>query len=141
MRNVGNTDRALRVFASSLLILLALLNVIGPWGWIGLLPIATGLLRTARCERVVHADCSGCDDTCVHAEVLVKITHDVAQHRPVGGDDTRGRCHLARGHHATRARTEELDPGLVRRRAASPDRRATRIREFLEILRGGLAAR
>ena len=37
--------------------------------------------------------------------------------------------------------SEELDPGLVRRRAASPDRRATRIREFLEILRGGLAAR
>lgn len=45
MRNVGNTDRALRVFAGCLLILLALLNVIGPWGWIGLVPIATGLLR------------------------------------------------------------------------------------------------
>ncbi len=45
MRNVGNTDRALRVLAGSLLILLALINVIGPWGWIGLVPIATGLLR------------------------------------------------------------------------------------------------
>ena len=45
MKNVGNTDRARRMFAGSLLILLALLNVIGPWGWIGLLPIATGLLR------------------------------------------------------------------------------------------------
>jgi hypothetical protein len=33
------------VFAGSLLILLALLNVIGSWGWIGLLLIATGLLR------------------------------------------------------------------------------------------------
>jgi Protein of unknown function (DUF2892) len=45
MRNVGNTDRALRVLAGSLLILLALMNVIGPWGWIGLVPIATGILR------------------------------------------------------------------------------------------------
>lgn len=45
MKNVGSTDRALRVFIGSLLILLSLLNVIGPWGWIGLLPIATGLLR------------------------------------------------------------------------------------------------
>ena len=45
MKNVGNTDRALRVFTGSLLILLALLNVIGPWGWIGLAPIATGVLR------------------------------------------------------------------------------------------------
>ncbi len=45
MKNVGQTDRALRVFIGALLILLSLLNVIGPWGWIGLLPIATGLLR------------------------------------------------------------------------------------------------
>jgi TetR/AcrR family transcriptional regulator len=37
--------------------------------------------------------------------------------------------------------SEELDPGLVRRRSAAPDRRAARIREFVEILRGGLAAR
>jgi hypothetical protein len=43
--NVGSTDRALRVFAGSLLILLTLLNVIGAWGWIGLVPIATGVLR------------------------------------------------------------------------------------------------
>jgi hypothetical protein len=33
------------VFIGALLILLSLLNVIGPWGWIGLIPIATGLLR------------------------------------------------------------------------------------------------
>ncbi len=43
--NVGSTDRALRIFAGSLLILLSLLNVIGAWGWIGLVPIATGLIR------------------------------------------------------------------------------------------------
>lgn len=43
--NLGSTDRALRIFAGSLLILLSLLNVIGAWGWIGLIPIATGALR------------------------------------------------------------------------------------------------
>lgn len=43
--NVGTVDRALRILAGSLLILLALLNVIGPWGWLGLIPIATGTLR------------------------------------------------------------------------------------------------
>jgi len=43
--NVGSTDRALRIFGGSLLILLSLLNVIGSWGWIGLVPIATGVLR------------------------------------------------------------------------------------------------
>ena len=45
MKNVGNTDRALRIFAGALLILLTLIQVIGPWGWIGLVPIATGVLR------------------------------------------------------------------------------------------------
>ena len=43
--NVGTVDRALRILAGSLLILLALLNVIGPWGWLGLIPIATGTFR------------------------------------------------------------------------------------------------
>ena len=43
--NVGTVDRALRILAGSLLILLALLNVIGPWGWLGLIPIATGAFR------------------------------------------------------------------------------------------------
>ena len=43
--NVGSIDRALRVFVGLLMILLALLNVIGPWGWLGLIPIATGIIR------------------------------------------------------------------------------------------------
>jgi hypothetical protein len=45
MKNIGNTDRALRIFIGSLLILLSLLNIIGPWGWLGLIPIATGAFR------------------------------------------------------------------------------------------------
>lgn len=43
--NVGTTDRALRIFAGLLFILLSVMNVIGPWGWAGLLLVATGVLR------------------------------------------------------------------------------------------------
>ena len=39
MKNIGDTDRALRIFIGSLLILLSLLNIIGPLGWLGLIPI------------------------------------------------------------------------------------------------------
>ena len=37
--------------------------------------------------------------------------------------------------------SEELDPGLVHRRPFVPERREARIREFLEILRSGIASR
>ncbi|MFB3737903.1 MAG: TetR/AcrR family transcriptional regulator [Candidatus Velamenicoccus archaeovorus] len=37
--------------------------------------------------------------------------------------------------------SEELDPGLVHRHPFDPERRERRIREFVELLRGGIAAR
>lgn len=43
--NVGTLDRVLRVLVGLVLIGLALTGTIGAWGWIGLLPLATGLLR------------------------------------------------------------------------------------------------
>ncbi|MCE7506065.1 DUF2892 domain-containing protein [Polynucleobacter sp. IMCC30063] len=43
--NVGNTDRYLRMVVGAVLILLALLGVIGVWGWIGIVPLATGFFR------------------------------------------------------------------------------------------------
>ena len=43
--NVGNTDRILRITAVSLLIILAITGIIGPWGWIGILPLITGFFR------------------------------------------------------------------------------------------------
>jgi hypothetical protein len=42
--NVGGADRALRVLAGIALIALTLTGVIGAWGWIGVVPIATGAL-------------------------------------------------------------------------------------------------
>ena len=43
--NIGTIDRGLRVVAGLLLIGLSLSGVIGMWGWIGLVPLATGIFR------------------------------------------------------------------------------------------------
>lgn len=43
--NVGTIDRTLRIVVGLLLIGLTLGGVIGMWGWIGLLPLATGIFR------------------------------------------------------------------------------------------------
>lgn len=43
--NVGSLDRALRIIAGVVLILLAVTQVIGPWGWIGIVPLLTGVFR------------------------------------------------------------------------------------------------
>ncbi len=43
--NVGSLDRALRIIAGAALIALTLMNVIGPWGWLGIIPVLTGVTR------------------------------------------------------------------------------------------------
>jgi hypothetical protein len=42
--NEGTIDRALRVIAGLVLIGLAASGTIGVWGWIGVLPLVTGLV-------------------------------------------------------------------------------------------------
>lgn len=44
--NVGTIDRSLRIAAGLILIGLSVSGAIGLWGWIGVVPLATGLLRT-----------------------------------------------------------------------------------------------
>ena len=44
--NVGILDRSLRIGAGAVLIGLAVAEWIGPWGYIGIIPLMTGLLRT-----------------------------------------------------------------------------------------------
>ncbi len=44
-QNVGSTDKIARIAVGALLILLSLFNIIGWWGWIGVVPIATGLMN------------------------------------------------------------------------------------------------
>jgi hypothetical protein len=65
--NVGSTDRALRIFAGSLLILLSLLGVIGAWGWVGLIPIATGALRFCPAYTVLGLRSCPIDTSSDHA--------------------------------------------------------------------------
>lgn len=43
-RNVGGIDRILRIVIGLVLIALAATGTIGVWGWIGVLPLATGLI-------------------------------------------------------------------------------------------------
>lgn len=42
--NAGGIDRTLRIILGLALIALALNGTIGAWGWIGLVPIATGAI-------------------------------------------------------------------------------------------------
>lgn len=43
--NVGGIDRALRIVVGLVLIGLTLTNTIGAWGWVGVIVLATGVLR------------------------------------------------------------------------------------------------
>jgi hypothetical protein len=44
-QNVGNVDRVLRIALGLALIAASLLGYIGAWGWVGLIPLATGTFR------------------------------------------------------------------------------------------------
>lgn len=43
-KNEGNVDRAIRVLAGLVLIGLTLSGTIGVWGWLGVVPLATGAI-------------------------------------------------------------------------------------------------
>ncbi len=43
--NVGTIDRVIRIIAGLALIGLTLAGTIGVWGWIGIVPLATGIVR------------------------------------------------------------------------------------------------
>jgi len=43
--NVGGIDKILRILIGLVLMVLALTGIIGAWGWIGVVPLATGLFN------------------------------------------------------------------------------------------------
>lgn len=45
--NVGKTDRLIRIVIGAALIILSLTGIIGLWGWIGIVPLLSGVF--ARC--------------------------------------------------------------------------------------------
>lgn len=44
MKNVGGIDRGLRIVAGLVLVALAATQTLGVWAWIGVIPLATGLI-------------------------------------------------------------------------------------------------
>ncbi len=51
--NVGTIDRAVRIVIGLALIGAALSGVIGAWGWIGIVPLATGIFRFCPAYRLI----------------------------------------------------------------------------------------
>ena len=43
--NVGGIDRILRISVGIVLVILAANDIVGWWGWLGLIPMATGIFR------------------------------------------------------------------------------------------------
>jgi len=43
-KNVGTADRAIRIVAGVALMALAATGTVGAWGWLGIVPLATGLI-------------------------------------------------------------------------------------------------
>lgn len=43
-KNIGGTERILRVIVGLVLVALAATGQVGMWGWLGLVPMATGVL-------------------------------------------------------------------------------------------------
>lgn len=52
--NVGGIDRLLRIIVGIVLIALTLNGTIGVWGWIGLVPLATGIFRFCPAYRLLN---------------------------------------------------------------------------------------
>ena len=51
--NVGGIDRILRIVVGIVLIGLAATGTVGWWGWLGVVPLATGLFRFSRMYRLL----------------------------------------------------------------------------------------
>lgn len=58
-KNIGTTDRAIRFAVGALLILLALTGVIGAWGWIGVIPLATAFVSFCPAYRLLGMNTCG----------------------------------------------------------------------------------
>ena len=54
--NVGTFDRVVRIAAGVALVGLAVAGMIGPWGYIGIVPILTGFLRVCPAYSLMGID-------------------------------------------------------------------------------------
>lgn len=58
--NIGTLDRTLRIIAGAALIAATLAGFIGLWGWIGVVPLATGALRFCPLYRLLGFSTCAC---------------------------------------------------------------------------------
>jgi hypothetical protein len=54
--NVGTVDRLVRILGGAGLIALAATGTIGAWGYVGVVPLLTGLLRTCPAYSLIGAN-------------------------------------------------------------------------------------
>ena len=50
--NIGNLDRAVRIITGIILIAMVFVGPQTPWGWLGLVPLLTGLVRWCPAYRL-----------------------------------------------------------------------------------------
>jgi len=54
--NIGTIDRILRIAIGLILIALVFVGPRTPWGWIGIVPLATGFIRFCPLYRLIGLD-------------------------------------------------------------------------------------
>ncbi len=59
MANEGTLDHAVRVVAGLVLLSLAFVGPATPWGWVGVLPLLTGIVGFCPLYRLVGLDTRG----------------------------------------------------------------------------------
>jgi hypothetical protein len=58
LQNVGTVDRVIRIALGHGLIAATVLDHVGPWGWIGVVPLANGVFRF--CPACLPSGLSSC---------------------------------------------------------------------------------
>ncbi|WP_445396714.1 YgaP family membrane protein [Zobellella sp. An-6] len=53
VKNIGSVDKALRILLGLVLIALVLVGPQTPWGWLGVIPLATGLINFCPLYRLL----------------------------------------------------------------------------------------
>jgi hypothetical protein len=56
--NVGGFDRILRIVVGLILLALAITDIVGVWGYIGLIPLLTGVLKFCPVYKIVGINTS-----------------------------------------------------------------------------------
>ncbi|MGW8228625.1 MAG: YgaP family membrane protein [Gammaproteobacteria bacterium] len=59
MKNVGTVDKVIRIILGLVLIALVFVGPQTPWGWIGIIPLATGLIGFCPLYSILGMNTSG----------------------------------------------------------------------------------